>query len=463
MGQNDRLNVLLIVADDQRFDTIRALGNDLIQTPNLDSLVESGCAFTRHHNMGADQPAVCAPARSMIHSGQTLFHLEGPGGMTTKHPTLPEKFDNAGYQTFATGKWHNGIKAFNRCFASGENIFFGGMANHWNVPVVSRYSEGKYPKPKPYRGFSGTGSVWPGQQVYDDYASGTHSSELFADSTRRFLRSHSISSDDEPFFAYMATMAPHDPRTAPGEYLELYNHEDIPLPNNFQPEHSFNIGWQGRDENLEDYPRQPEKIRRHIADYYAMITHLDAQIGRVLETLEKTGERENTLVVFTADHGLAVGQHGLMGKQNLYDHSVRTPFLVAGPEVPVGERRSPFTCHCDIYPTLCDLAGINVPGTVEGKSLVPALTDDEETVRDSLFFAYGNIQRAVREDRFKLIEYYVNDERTTQLFDLASDPGETTNLASDEPYIDDRERLRRRLRELQRKLDDPLVDKSKST
>ena len=457
MAQSGQPNVLMIVADDQRFDTIGALGNDSIQTPNLDSLVESGCAFTRHHNMGADQPAVCVPARSMIHSGRTLFHLDGPGGMATEHPTLSEAFGDAGYRTFGTGKWHNGIEAFNRCFAEGEDVFFGGMGNHWNVPVSSRYPDGEYPDPEPYRGFSGTGSIWPGRQVYDRYASGVHSSELFADATQTFLESHAKSGDDRPFFAYMATMAPHDPRTAPGEYLELYDHEEIPLPENFRPEHPFSIGWRGRDENLEDHPREPEKIRRHIADYYAMITHLDAQVGRVLETLEATGERDDTIVVFTADHGLAVGQHGLMGKQNLYDHSVRTPLLVAGPDVPAGERRGSLTCHCDIYPTICDLAGLDTPETVEGESLAPALADEAATIRDSLLLAYGDVQRAVRHDRFKLVEYAVDGEHTTQLFDLASDPAETTDLANDEARADDRERLQKRLRELQVRLDDPMA------
>jgi arylsulfatase A-like enzyme len=455
MSDNDRPNVLMIVADDHRFDAIGALGNDEIETPHLDSLVESGCAFTRHHNMGSEHGAVCVPARSMIHSGRSLFNLKGPGGMTTEHPTLPERFGEAGYRTFGTGKWHNGIEAFNRCFDEGEDIFFSGMGNHWDLPVCARYPRDEYPEPVPTRTFDGVGSMFVGETTYDRYASGTHASELFADATREFIRSHGERTDDRPFFAYMATTAPHDPRTAPGEYHERY-YGEVDLPENFQPEHPFDTGnLHGRDESLENHPRDPEKVRRHIADYYAMITHLDAQIGRVLDTLEATGERENTIVMFTADHGLAVGQHGLMGKQNLYDHSVRIPLVLAGPGVPAGERRDPLSVHYDLYPTLCELAGLNAPPTVEGESLVPTLSDAGHNHRESLFFAYSDLQRAVREDRFKLIEYDVDGERTTQLFDLASDPLEQHNLADDGTHAEDLERLRDRLRTAQERMDDP--------
>jgi len=469
MAQQGRPNILMIIADDQRFDTISALGNDHIETPYLDSLAEDGCAFTRHHNMGADEMAVCVPARSMIHTSRTLFHLEGPrgtttnskelhtGGMSADHPALPKLFADSGYRTFGTGKWHNDIESYDRCFDSGKSVFFGGMGNHWNVPVTDRYPDDDYPEAKPYRGFSGTGSVWPMKKIYDRYESGTHSSELFSGAMIDFLRSHVETSDGRPFFGYMAAMAPHDPRTAPGEYLEKYDHSEIPLPDNFSPEHSFDNGsLDVRDECLEDHPREPEKIQRHIADYYAMITHLDAQIGRILETLEEIGNRQNTIIVFTADHGLALGQHGLMGKQNLYDHSVRVPFLMAGPGVPQNVRRDALTCHYDIYPTLCELAGLTSPETTEGKSLVPTFWD-EGCPRESLFFAFEDNQRAVREDRFKLIEYHVEEKRTTQLFDLESDPKETVDLSGEDHHAETLNRLREKLRSWQARLDDPLV------
>ncbi|WP_049903340.1 sulfatase-like hydrolase/transferase [Halococcus agarilyticus] len=452
---DDPPNVLLIVADDQRFDTIGALGNERIATPTLDALVREGCSFTHHTNTGADGGAVCVPARSMLLSGHSLFQLEGPGGMTRSHPTLPEAFGRSGYRTFGTGKWHNGHEAFDRCFDEGRNVFFGGMGNHWNVPVTDRHPGKEHPQSKPTRGFTGTGSVWPRHERYDGHASGTHSSELFADTTIDFLEEHRRTGNERPFFAYVATMAPHDPRTCPGEFLAMYDHDEIPLPENFAPEHPFDIGWRGRDERLEDHPREPEKIRRHIADYYAMITHLDAQLGRVFDTLERIGEREHTIVVFTADHGLAVGQHGLMGKQNLYDHSVRVPLVLAGPGVPGAERRETLSCHYDLFPTLCDLAGVDVPDEVEGGSLVPTFDSPDTTLREHVFLAYEDVQRAIRGERYKLIEYRTGEGRT-QLFDLESDPAETTNLAERDDHAAVRERLRERLRREQAAKSDPL-------
>lgn len=459
MSESDGPNVIVLAADDQRFDTINALGST-VATPNLDRLIGDGCAFTRAHNMGSPHGAVCVPARSMLHSGRSLFHREGPGGMTTEHRTLPESFGNAGYRTFGTGKWHNGTEAFNRCFAEGENVFFAGMGNHWNVPVADRHPDGEYPtdRPHPFRP-GGSRVLAPDQRTYDHYSSGTHSTDLFADTTVRFLREHDRSTDGRPFFSYTAFMAPHDPRTAPGEYHALYEPADIELPPNFAPEHAFDNGHlHTRDEELAGYPRDSEEVRRHIADYYAMITHLDAAVGRVLDALEHTGERENTIVVFTADHGLAVGQHGLMGKQNLYDHSVRVPLIVSGPGVPEGERRDAFTYHHDLYPTLADLAGLETPDTVDGESLASVIEADADGPRDSVFTAYSDTQRAVTTDRYKLIENFPDAERRTQLFDVEADPAETEDLSEDPDHADDLERLRNRLAEWRETVDDPTLE-----
>jgi len=458
MSQSDQPNVLVITTDDQRFDTIEALSTDAPQTPNLNRLVEDGCAFTHAHNMGSEHGAVCVPARSMLHSGRSLFHLDGPGGMTTEHPTLPEAFGDAGYRTFGTGKWHNGQEAFNRCYDEGENVFFGGMGNHWNVPVTARHSLEEYPDDRPHRNLPGSRGPEPTRQTYERYSSGTHSSELFADATVEFLRDHDVSGDDRPFFAYMAFMAPHDPRTAPGEYHAMYDPRDVSLPESLVEEHPFDNGHlHTRDEDLASHPRAPDEIRRHIADYYAMITHLDAQVGRVLDTLERTGEREDTLVVFTADHGLAVGQHGLLGKQNVYDHSVRVPLLFSGPGVPENERREALSYHHDLYPTLAEFVGLDVPGTVDGESLVPALAEGDDGPRDSVFSAFSDTQRAVRTRRHKLIEYFVDGDRHTQLFDVEADPAQTEDLAEDSEHADTLDGLREDLAAWREQVDDPML------
>jgi arylsulfatase A-like enzyme len=174
----------------------------------------------------------------------------------------------------------------------------------------------------------------------------------------------------------------------------------------------------------------------------------------VLDVLKARGLADNTVVVFAGDNGLALGQHGLMGKQSLYDHSVRVPLILAGPGIPRGERRQAYCYLLDIYPTLCELVGIPVAATVEGKSLVPALRDPAERVRDVLLCAYRGLQRSARDERYKLIEYVVEGQRTTQLFDLEADPWETANLAGDASCAEPLARLRGELVRWRTELDD---------
>jgi arylsulfatase A-like enzyme len=273
---------------------------------------------------------------------------------------------------------------------------------------------------------------------------GRHSTVLFCDAAIRFLEGLS---SNEPFFAYVSFMAPHDPRSMPREFLDLYDPDDIELPPNFMGAHPFDNGeLKIRDEQLEDWPRTPEAIRKHIAEYYAMISHLDAGIRRVLDALEKSGKAGDTIIVFAGDNGLAVGQHGLMGKQSQYDHSLRVPLLLAGPGLPAGESRDQLVYLHDLFPTLCELAGEEIPPSVESKSLAPLLHDQMKTGRKELRFAYKDCQRAVRDDRYKLIEYAVEGRRTTQLFDLAEDPWELQNLAGDPRHRERLAHLRERLR-----------------
>ena len=173
-----------------------------------------------------------------------------------------------------------------------------------------------------------------------------------------------------------------------------------------------------------------------MADYYAMITHVDAEIGRVLEALKETGHAEDTIIIFSADNGLAVGQHGLMGKQNLYEHSVRVPLIISGPGIPKGHKRDALCYVHDIYRTLCELLRVSVPASVKSKSLVPVIQDSKKKVRNSVFFAYKDIQRGVRSTCYKLIAYLVNGKPTIQLFDLQTDPWELKNLADDPKYAE---------------------------
>ncbi len=297
--------------------------------------------------------------------------------------------------------------------------------------------------------FDPTGA-YPRERIY--YERGHHSSDMFADSAIRFLTHRD---PDRPFLCYVSFTAPHDPRDTHQRYHDMYDANNIALPPNFMPEHPFDNGeLRIRDEGLAPWPRPPAEIRQHIADYYAMLTHADAQIGRVLDTLRETGQDGNTIIVFAGDNGLALGQHGLMGKQNMYEHSLRVPLIFAGPDVPRGQRRDAYCYLLDIYPTLCSLLGLAAPDTVEGISLTPSMANPAEGIRETLLFAYRGIQRAVKDRHHKLIEYVVNGRRTTQLFDLRQDPWELDNLAADPSSAGAITRLSRELRRWQSDWDD---------
>jgi arylsulfatase A-like enzyme len=434
-GQKRQPNILFFFTDDQRFDTIGALGNKDIITPHMDWLVRNGTTFTNAYIMGSMKGAVCMPSRAMLMTGRTLFHLEGAGKVIPpEHVTLPEVLQSAGYTTFQTGKWHQDSKTFARCFSVADKIFFGGMSDHYKVPVRDFDPTGKYPK----------------QKIYSD--EGKHSSELFSDAAIRFLRDYE---DDKPFFVYISYTAPHDPRDMPRKYLDMYDPEKIVLPKSFMPEHPFDNGdMKIRDEKLASWPRTPEEIRKHKRAYYAMITHVDAQIGRVLAALKETGQAENTIIIFSGDNGLAVGRHGLMGKQNIYEHSVHVPLIIGGPGIGKGRKRGAFCYLLDIFPTLCELTGLSIPSSVEGRSLAPVIRGRKRKIRDTLFFAFKDIHRGVRDERYKLIEYAVSGRRTTQLFDLQSDPWEVNNLAESPNHVEHLQRLRRELLRWKEELDD---------
>lgn len=440
-------NIVFFFTDDQRFDTIRSLNNPEIYTPNLDQIVSQGTTFINSYIMGGSCGAVCMPSRGMLHTGRTLYHLDRQGqSIPEEHALLGETLQKAGYTSFGTGKWHNGIRSYARSFNAGAEIFFGGMTDHWNVPACDYDPTGNYSiNPKIDNPQSSNQVSW---RRCDHIIAGKHSTDLFADATINFIENHS---DENPFFAYVSFMAPHDPRSMPEDFLRMYDQQKIEIPANFEPEHPFDNGWlKGRDELLAEFPRTESEVQRHIAEYYGMISHLDAAIGRVMNKLREREILDNTIILFAGDNGLAVGQHGLMGKQNIYDHSVHVPFILAGPNVPADEKREALIYLIDIFPTLCDLIGIQHPTTIEGQSLIPHLERPAEKIREYLHFAYEGLQRGIRDQRYKLIEYVVNDRHAqTQLFDLLNDPRETVNLINEGKCAGVLKRLRNELKRWQ--------------
>ena len=263
---------------------------------------------------------------------------------------------------------------------------------------------------------------------------------------------------DKPFFMYLAFNAPHDPRQSPKEYVDKYPLEAISVPESFQPEYPFKdamgCGKNLRDEKLAPFPRTEYAVKVHRQEYYAIITHMDAQIGRILQALDESGKRENTYIFFTADHGLSVGHHGLIGKQNMYDHSVRVPFIACGPRLPAGKHIDAKIYLQDVVPTTMELAEISPPEHVQFHSLVPLLSGETEThAYEAIYGAYTKLQRAVTLDGFKLIVY--PEAKRIRLYDLKNDPGEQHDLADEPPHQATKQRLLKRLFEMQVEMHDP--------
>ena len=409
-----RPNILFILVDDQSpFDLKVYNPKSTLETPHLDRLAREGMVFDGAYHMGSFTGAVCTPSRHMIMSGRTVWHLPiSPGAAERslcppdlEQQTLPAVFNRAGYATMRTCKQGNSYEAANRLFTVRHDATKRGDTAE-------------------------SGSAWHGDRVMD------------------YLAQRTASRDAKPFLIYYGFSHPHDVRDGTPELLAKYgavNHRDRStpppahprqpaLPPNYLPAHPFPHGHPGlRDEVAVSgvWERRDERtIRNELGREFACSENIDSQVGRILAKLEAMGELENTYVFYTADHGMAIGRHGLQGKQNLYQHTWRVPFIVRGPGIRPGSRVEGNIYLLDVLATLCDLAGIPAPATSEGTSFKPVLTGAKPVIRDVLYGVYNGGtrpgMRAVKQGDWKLIEYDVMDGavRRTQLFNLAANPDE---------------------------------------
>lgn len=417
---DEKPNILFIFADDQCFETIRSLNNDEILTPHLDRLVRRGTTFTHTYNMGSWSGAVCVASRTMLNTGRYLWYANDIYNSTEQEREAgrfwSEHLKAAGYRTYMTGKWHvkaNAAKAFDVA-----RDVRGGMPNQTSSGYNRPRADGTDPW-SPYD--TSFGGFWKGGKHWSEVV-GDHSVDFLAEAADR----------DEPFFMYLAFNAPHDPRQAPKQYVDLYPADQVRVPPNFMFEYPHNeamaAGRKLRDERLGPFPRTEHCVQVQRQEYYAIITHMDAQIGRILDALEASGKSDNTYIFFTADHGLAVGQHGLFGKQNMYDHSVRVPFMVCGPRIAGGDTNDTPIYLQDLMATSLELAGIKKPEHVQFQSIMPLLRGTG-TGRDAIYGAYLNAQRMVMAGDYKLILY--PKTAVARLYNIKRDPKEMLDLAGE--------------------------------
>ncbi|NLF69460.1 MAG: sulfatase-like hydrolase/transferase [Candidatus Anammoximicrobium sp.] len=443
-----RWNVLLLLSDDQRPDTIGALGNPRIETPNLDDLVRRGTVFTR---ATCGNP-LCVTSRAELLSGLNCFRN---GMLTAKRlrtdvTVWPEVMRRAGYHTWYVGKWHTSGRPSTRGYEEVDGLFASGKAPA--QPQRDRHGQ-------PVTGYVGWQFQTDDGRRMPEKGVGLTAqiSAEFADAAIRFLRRRV----DQPFFLHVNFTAPHDPLFLPPGFERRYTADQLPLPPNFLPQHPFDHGnLRGRDELLWPFPRTPADVRDELATYYAVISHMDQQIGRILETLRETGLSDKTLVIFASDQGLAIGSHGLRGKQNMYEHTINTPLVVCGPGIPADQRREASCYLRDLFPTVCQLTGIEPPA-VDGRSLVPVLRGQQDQVYPFIVGYFADSQRMIRRGRWKLV-WYPQAERE-QLFDLERDPYEIDDLSERPEQQATRAELRSQLKRWLREQGDPLFAEAAKT
>ncbi len=474
----EKPNILFIITDDQSPFSLKAYGNPICQTPNIDRLADEGMTLTSAYIQGSWMSAVCVPSRTQIMTSRSLWRTVGlPNTPSPDYETpadanaalqpedpeyysMPAVFNRAGYITFRTCKpttsYDNADKLFSYNYEK------------WCV-----------------RADDDNGSKW------------------HADKTLEFLKMLQSQKQKQPFLIYLGFSHPHDPRHEKEELYKKYGASDEPpavpnpkappLPVNYLPRHPFLHGNDsGRDETRVQgvmKRRDEATIRNEIGREYACIENIDIQIGRVLDKLAEMGELNNTYIFFVGDNGIAVGRHGLMGKQNLYEHSWRVPLIVKGPGIKTGGRASGNVYLMDVLPTMCDMAGIETPYTCDGKSFLPVLKGKTEKIRDVLYGAFNKFKddstsspgiRAVRKGDWKLIKYdvYHGKIHKTQLFNLKENPFELlkehqdtavvrltgnkpesyqVNLADDPEYEEKLLEMEKLLLEQQLKYNDPFL------
>ena len=439
-------NILFILTDDQAYNTIHALGGNEIFTPHLDSLVHSGVAFTNTFNMGSWQGAVCTASRTMLLTGLGLWEAQqsekkideiiATRGIWVQH------LKAAGYETYMSGKWQG---------KTNVNALFDHVL-HANTGGPNQTPEG-YNRP-----LSPTDSLWqPWEEKFGGFwKGGKHWSEVLADDARAHF--DEIAKKETSFFMYLSFNAPHDPRQAPKEFVDRYPLDKISLPANYLDDYPYKekigSGVDSRDEKLAPFPRTPYAVKKNIQEYYAIISHMDEQIGRILHSLALSGKLNNTYVFFTSDHGLAVGRHGLMGKQNMFEHSVRVPLIVSGPGIPKAESRDQQIYFQDIMATTYELAGIKKPDHVYFNSVIPLLKNKKSSGYPEIYGGYMDLQRMVRTERYKLIVYPKAPK--VLLFDLKKDPDEIHDISDQGSYKNVLQGMKARLIRQQQQLKDTL-------
>ncbi len=424
-------NILLIMCDQLRADVLGCYGNDFVKTPNIDRLAAEGICFDNAYS----PTPVCVPARHAVISGKKPFKLDmlkNTGEREEIYNPLAKLVRNKGYYTSAVGKMHfvptREHFGFDRMFLSEEiprhiqdDDYLQFLKRNGCEDVIEPHgkrSESYYTPQKSKLPEDLHTTAWTGKKSCEEIAKNRN----------------------RPFFLFSSFIKPHPPFDPCEPYYDMYSPDEVPMPVRTEEEldpkdriidkqNDYKVHGIG---NITD-----EETRKIRAYYYATVTQMDTQIGNILDTLEEYDLRDNTLIIFTADHGEMLGDHYGFGKRTFYEQSAQVPFIVSWPEnLPAGERREQLVSLPDIYPTIISAVNGNNKEEIDGINIIPVCEDDTKNTRDILYGEHGegnNLKFMVRWDEFKYI-YFTNGGQES-LFNLQDDPDELNDIAEENPEI----------------------------
>jgi choline-sulfatase len=423
---SERPNILIVLTDEQNVAMSSVYGHPFVQTPNMQRLADRGVTIESTY---CNSPT-CVPSRSCFMTGRYPHQIGAfdlSSRLSSEHPTWAHLFNIAGYETVLCGKMHfvgdDQMHGFRKRLVEDCH----GDATHHAVPEWDAVRRKQPPRPEGYVSSARQRIVKAGRAERNwrheyDYR--------VRDESVRYLKEYAAGAREQPFVLCTSFIAPHFPLVCEQKYFDLYYPKLADLPRNPEPPdhpmyHRFRQLF-----DMED-PFDPEQVKRCRAAYYGLITFVDELFGNVLDALEESGLSENTLVVFSSDHGEMLGERGLWWKSAMLEPAARVPMICSWPgRLPEGERRESVASLIDVVPTMLDAAGVDRPDYLEGDSMLALLEDAEAEWKDEAFveyLAHGAIhpQACVRRGRYKFI-YSMHEP--PQLYDLAEDPDELVNL-----------------------------------
>jgi iduronate 2-sulfatase len=441
------LNVLFIISDDLGAQSLGCYGNTQCRTPSIDALAARGMRFMRTYT----QYPVCGPSRAALMSGMYAQSIRvtsnGASRSFTRNlgsrPSMSQHFINHGYYAARVSKiYHMRVPGDITAGVDGPD-HAASWSERFNCQGPEQWTSGGHEhltneklKPDPKRqihynlGYGGAFYVVRGD------SDGAEQADHKAAAKAVELLEHRAK-DRKPFFLAVGLVRPHVPLVAPASYFEPYPAKQMKLP--ARVDHDWDdIPKAGISKNSAGSGLDTElKKQRVLEAYYASVTYMDTQVGKIIHALDRLGLRDNTIIVFTADHGYHLGEHELWQKMSLHEESTRIPLIVHAPGKKPSESAA-LSQQIDIYPTLAELCGLPLPRHVQGKSLAKAFEDPQHVVHEAVYCLRGRNDHLLRTDRWALMRY---GNGGVELYDMQADPRQYTNLATDPKHARTRTEL----------------------